>query len=45
MPQAQDSLIGQGASSVKGALNRGLVREPGSFWEYENYDTLLACLR
>ena len=33
-----------GASSVKGALNRGLVREPGSYWEYENYDTLLAVL-
>ncbi len=31
-----------GASSVKGALSRGLVREPGSFWDYENYDTLLA---
>ena len=33
-----------GASSVRGALNRGLVREPGSYWEYENYDTLLAVL-
>lgn len=31
-----------GASSVDGARNRGLVREPGSYWEYENYDTLLA---
>jgi CubicO group peptidase (beta-lactamase class C family) len=31
-----------GASSVEGALNRGLVREPGRFWDYENYDTLLA---
>jgi len=31
-----------GASSVKGALNRGAIREPGSFWDYENYDTLLA---
>jgi CubicO group peptidase (beta-lactamase class C family) len=31
-----------GASSVQGALNRGLVRAPGSFWDYENYDTLLA---
>jgi CubicO group peptidase (beta-lactamase class C family) len=31
-----------GASSVKGALRRGLIREPGSFWDYENYDTLLA---
>ncbi|WP_235898599.1 serine hydrolase domain-containing protein [Parahaliea maris] len=33
-----------GASSVKGALDRGLVRAPGSFWDYENYDTLLAVL-
>ena len=31
-----------GASSVNGALSRGLVRQPGSFWDYENYDTLLA---
>lgn len=31
-----------GASSVDGARNRGLVREPGTIWEYENYDTLLA---
>jgi CubicO group peptidase (beta-lactamase class C family) len=31
-----------GASSVAGARNRGLVREPGTFWDYENYDTLLA---
>ena len=31
-----------GASSVKGALARGAVRSPGSFWDYENYDTLLA---
>ncbi|EED33344.1 beta-lactamase class C family protein [gamma proteobacterium NOR5-3] len=31
-----------GASSVDGARNRGLIRRPGSFWEYENYDTLLA---
>ena len=31
-----------GASSVDGARNRGLVREPGSYWDYENYDTLLA---
>ncbi len=33
-----------GASSVDGARNRGLIREPGSFWDYENYDTLLAVL-
>lgn len=31
-----------GFSSVKGALRRGLIREPGTFYEYENYDTLLA---
>jgi len=31
-----------GASSVAGALHRGLIREPGTFWDYENYDTLLA---
>jgi CubicO group peptidase (beta-lactamase class C family) len=31
-----------GASSVEGALHRGLVRRPGSHWDYENYDTLLA---
>ena len=31
-----------GASSVRGALNRGAVRDPGTFWDYENYDTLLA---
>jgi CubicO group peptidase (beta-lactamase class C family) len=31
-----------GASSVIGARNRGLIREPGTYWDYENYDTLLA---
>jgi CubicO group peptidase (beta-lactamase class C family) len=31
-----------GASSVTGALNRGLIRDPGTNWDYENYDTLLA---
>ncbi len=31
-----------GASSVDGARRRGLVREPGTFYDYENYDTLLA---
>ncbi|MDX1566555.1 MAG: serine hydrolase, partial [Longimicrobiales bacterium] len=30
-----------GASSVRGARSRGLVRLPGSYWNYENYDTLL----
>ena len=34
-----------GASSVKGALSRGLVREPGTSWDYENYDTLLGVYR
>ncbi|MEE4279551.1 MAG: serine hydrolase [Halieaceae bacterium] len=31
-----------GASSVEGMRDRGLVREPGTHWDYENYDTLLA---
>jgi CubicO group peptidase (beta-lactamase class C family) len=31
-----------GASSSRGARSRGLVREPGTRWDYENYDTLLA---
>ena len=31
-----------GASSVDGARNRGLIREPGTYWDYENYDTILA---
>jgi CubicO group peptidase (beta-lactamase class C family) len=31
-----------GASSIDGMRNRGLVREPGTFYDYENYDTLLA---
>ncbi|MGB1656253.1 MAG: serine hydrolase domain-containing protein [Longimicrobiales bacterium] len=30
-----------GASSMTGALSRPLVREPGTVWDYENYDTLL----
>jgi CubicO group peptidase (beta-lactamase class C family) len=30
-----------GASSVNGARNRALIREPGTNWDYENYDTLL----
>jgi CubicO group peptidase (beta-lactamase class C family) len=33
-----------GASSARGAVNRGLIREPGTFWDYENYETLLAVL-
>ncbi len=31
-----------GLSSVDGARRRGLIREPGTHWDYENYDTLLA---
>ena len=31
-----------GASSVQGALSRALIREPGTNWDYENYDTILA---
>ncbi len=31
-----------GASSVDNARRRGLIREPGTHWDYENYDTLLA---
>ena len=31
-----------GASSIHGMRDRGLIREPGTFWDYENFDTLLA---
>ncbi len=31
-----------GMSSVRGALDRGLVHAPSTHWDYENYDTLLA---
>lgn len=31
-----------GASSVEGAMRRGMIREPGTSWDYENYDNLLA---
>lgn len=31
-----------GASSSRAARSRGLIREPGTNWDYENYDTLLA---
>ncbi len=31
-----------GSSSVEGARSRGLIREPGTSWDYENYDTILA---
>ncbi len=30
-----------GASSIMGMRRRALIREPGTFWDYENYDTLL----
>jgi CubicO group peptidase (beta-lactamase class C family) len=33
-----------GTNSADGARNRGLIREPGTSWDYENYDTLLAVL-
>ena len=33
-----------GASSIEGARSRALIREPGTFWDYENYDTLLGVL-
>ncbi len=33
-----------GASSERGARNRALIREPGTNWDYENYDTLLGVL-
>jgi CubicO group peptidase (beta-lactamase class C family) len=33
-----------GTSSVNGARNRGLIRKPGTYWDYENYDTLLGVL-
>jgi hypothetical protein len=33
-----------GANSADGARRRGLIREPGTSWDYENYDTLLAVL-
>jgi CubicO group peptidase (beta-lactamase class C family) len=33
-----------GASSVTGALRRPLLHTPGTSWNYENYDTLLAVL-
>ncbi|HJO39199.1 MAG: serine hydrolase [Vicinamibacterales bacterium] len=31
-----------GASSIIAARRRALIREPGTNWDYENYDTLLA---
>jgi CubicO group peptidase (beta-lactamase class C family) len=31
-----------GVSSIEQMRHRGLIREPGTYWDYENYDTLLA---
>jgi CubicO group peptidase (beta-lactamase class C family) len=31
-----------GASSIQDMRNPGLIREPGTYWDYENYDTLRA---
>ena len=31
-----------GTSSVEGMRQRGLINQPGTYWDYENYDTLLA---
>jgi CubicO group peptidase (beta-lactamase class C family) len=31
-----------GASSIDGMRDRGLIRKPGTHFDYENYDTLLA---
>jgi CubicO group peptidase (beta-lactamase class C family) len=31
-----------GKSSIIGMRDRGLIRQPGTFYDYENYDTLLA---
>ena len=33
-----------GASSSEGALKRALIREPGTVWDYENYDCLMAVM-
>ena len=31
-----------GASSIQGMRQPGSIREPGTYWDYENYDTLRA---
>ena len=31
-----------GASSIHGLRDRGSIREPGTYWDYENYETLRA---
>ena len=33
-----------GAGIANGALNRGLIRKPGTYWDYENYDNILGVL-
>jgi CubicO group peptidase (beta-lactamase class C family) len=43
--QGQGSqLVYFGGVSAESAAERGLVREPGTVWNYENYDSLLALL-
>jgi hypothetical protein len=44
MEYAQDLDFPTSKSSVNGARDRGLIRKPGTYWDYENYDTLLAVL-
>ncbi len=34
-----------GVSSIEQARDKALVRKPGSTWDYENYDTILAVYR
>jgi len=34
-----------GVSSVDQARNRAMIRKPGTSWDYENYDTILATYR
>lgn len=34
-----------GGSSVQQALHKAVVRKPGTVWDYENYETLLAVYR
>lgn len=34
-----------GFSSAELALDRGVVREPGTYWDYENSDTLLGIMK
>jgi CubicO group peptidase (beta-lactamase class C family) len=34
-----------GTSAVEGARHKALIRTPGTWWDYENYDTLLGVFR